>query len=75
MTIQSYLVYPEPGRTAALTATLARIPGCEVIPSENRELLVLITDTPDEAAQKSLEARLEALDGAACLAMVGGWTE
>ena len=75
MTIQSYLVYPEPGRIAALTATLARIPGCEVIASENRDLLVLVTETPDEAAQKNLEARLETLDGAACLAMVGGWNE
>lgn len=75
MTIQSYLVYPEPGRTAALTATLASIPGCEVIPSVNHDLLVLVTESPDEAAQKSLESRLEDLDGAACLAMVGGWTE
>ena len=75
MTIQSYLVYPEPGRTAALTATLASIPGCEVIPSVNRDLLVLVTESGDEAAQKSLEATLEELDGAACLAMVGGWTE
>ena len=75
MTIQSYLVYPEPGRTAALAAALAQIPGCEVIPSVNRDVLVLVTESPDDTAQRSLETRLEDLDGAACLAMVGGWTE
>ena len=75
MTIQSYLVYPEPGRTAALTTALTQIPGCEVLASENRDLLVLVTESADETAQKSLEAQLENLDGAACLAMVGGWTE
>ena len=75
MTIQSYLVYPEPGRTPTLTHALRQIPGCEVIPSENRELLVLITESPDDTAQKQLETELETLDGVACLAMVGGWTE
>jgi len=75
MTIQSYLVYPEPGRTAELSAALAEIPGCEVLASENRDLLVLVTEAPDEIAQKHLDAQLEELEGAACLAMVGGWTE
>ena len=75
MTIQSYLVYPEPGQAAALTAALAQIPGCDVIPAVNRDLLVLVTDSADEAARKSLETRLETLEGAACIAMVGAWTE
>lgn len=74
MTIQSYLVYPEPGQTAALSAALAQIPGCEVIQAVNRDLLVLVTESSDETGRKSLETRLETLDGAACIAMVGGWT-
>src|SRR5688500_14103900 len=43
--IQSYLVYPEPGQTAALVAALAQIPGCDVIPSVNRNVLVLVTES------------------------------
>ena len=76
MTIQSYLVYPETGNAPAVSARLRRFPGCsEVIAAENREVLVLVTETTSKDEQKALEESLESLDGVACLAMVGGWTE
>ena len=76
MTIQSYLVYPEAGRGPTVAAALRALQGCsEVVPAENRDLLVLVTETGSGDEQKRLEASLEDLAGVACLAMVGGWTE
>jgi nitrate reductase NapAB chaperone NapD len=76
MTIQSYLIYPEAGGGPALAENLRRTTGCsEVIPAENRELLVLVTETENGEEQKRLEESLQELEGVACLAMVGGWTE
>lgn len=76
MTIQSYLIYPESGHAPAVAQSLRRIAGCaEVIPAANRDLLVLVTETENGEEQKSLEQSLEALDGVACVAMVGGWSE
>ena len=48
--------------------------GCEIIPAVNEELLVVVTDTPDETAEQALQealARLPALEGLALVAGVG----
>ncbi len=75
MTIQSYLVYPAHGRMDLVAASLAALPGCEVLPAENGPMLVLVTETPDQESQRDLERRLESIDNVACLALVSGWTE
>lgn len=75
MTIQSYLVYAEPGRLQGVADTLQTIAGCEVRPALNQDLLVLVTESSDESGQKALEQRLEQVEGITCLAMVGGWAE
>ncbi len=75
MTIQSYLVYPAEGRLDLVAASLAVLPGCEVLPAKNNPVLVLVTETPDQDAQRDLERRLESIDNVACLALVSGWTE
>jgi hypothetical protein len=68
LTIQSYLVYPEPGQSAAVAERLRSIAGCEVIPAQNREVFVLVTDGV-------AEDEVQAVEGITCLAMVGGWSE
>jgi nitrate reductase NapAB chaperone NapD len=75
VTIQSYLLYPERGKIGQVRDALAGIPGCEAIPAQNRDLLVLVTEAPDADAQSALENCLEALPGVECLALVSGWTE
>lgn len=75
MTIQSYLVYPNPGFEAQARLALAALPGCEVLPAENRAVMVLVTETPSKAAQRDLERRLEELEPLAHFALVSGWTE
>ncbi len=75
MTVQSYLVYPEAGRFEAVSRSLAEMPSCEVMQSENRDLLILIPESDSTEAQKALEARIEEVAGIECLALVSGWTE
>jgi nitrate reductase NapAB chaperone NapD len=75
MTVQSYLVYPEAGRVEAVSRSLSDIPSCEVIRAENRDLLILVTETDDAQAQKKLETQIEELAGVECVALVSGWTE
>jgi hypothetical protein len=82
MPINSYLAYPVKGRRdalaetlRALAETLRALEGCQVIPAVNRDLLVVVTDTPDEVAEEALQgalARLEFLEGLALVAGFGG---
>jgi nitrate reductase NapAB chaperone NapD len=75
MPIKSYLVYPTQGKQADLEAQLRTLPECEVLPATNHELLVLITDTNDETAEKVLEAKLKEIETLQCLALVAGYSD
>jgi hypothetical protein len=75
MPIKSYLAYPVRGRRDELAAALRTLRGCQVIPAVNRDVLVVVTDTPDEVAEEALQgalARVELLEG---LALVAGLAE
>jgi hypothetical protein len=75
MPIKSYLAYPKEGSGEVLAEKLAALPGCAVEPAENRELLILITDTPEEASDKALEERLLAIPELDGLALVAAYAE
>jgi nitrate reductase NapAB chaperone NapD len=75
MPICSYLVVPEPGATDAVRARLALLPGCDVLQAENRDLLVLVTDTADREEEEALRGRVEALDGIGALLLTFGEVE
>jgi nitrate reductase NapAB chaperone NapD len=75
MPICSYLVMPEPGATDAVRERLSALPGCDVLQAENRDLLVLVTDTADRAAEAALRARVEALEGIGALVLTFGEVE
>ncbi len=75
MPIKSYIAWPVPGKVADLQSALLNIPGCEVLTADNRELLLLVTDTPGEPEEITLTARLEQLDTLQCLSLVAGVDE
>lgn len=75
MPVLSYLAHAAPERVTALEATLAAIPGCEVYASDRRDVLVLITDTPSDADNDALHARLCALEDLAALVLVSAFTD
>ena len=55
MPVFSYLAYPAQGAKEELLKDLAALEYCEVMPAENEELLILVTDTPDEEKEKVLQ--------------------
>lgn len=63
MAICSYLVIPEPGEAPAVRERLEAMPGCEVVPADNRDILLLVTDTADRGAEDALRDRIEELAG------------
>lgn len=70
MPILSYLVHARPGRRDALCHTLDEIPGCEVRPAEEGDVVILVTETETREAEKAMHARLKEVDDIALLALV-----
>ena len=75
MPIFSYLAYPVPGAKQQLVDDLAALDFCEVTPSENQEVLILVTDTPDEETEKKLQEKLTSIKSLESLAMTFGHTD
>ena len=72
MPINSYLAYPATGRRDALAVAWRGVTGCHVIPAVNRDLLVVVTDTPNDTAEAALRETLAGLDLLQGLALVAG---
>ena len=75
MPVFSYLAYPKPGAKEALLNDLAALDYCEVTPAENEEILILLTDTPDEKREKELQRKLKELKSLESLGMTFGHTD
>ena len=75
MIIKSYLVYPADGHLESLSNTLNGMPNCEVVPSTNENLLVLVTESEDETAEATLEAQLKKIPTIQSMALVSGHNE
>jgi len=72
MAVCSYIVQPSEGRLEALIATLSAIEGCEVIPADNREAVILITETNSNVEEENLQATLKGIDEIECMALTFG---
>lgn len=75
MPICSYLVLTASGAADALATKLAVLPGCEIFPAENRDLLILVTDTPGPAEDEELRLSLLELNGIEALLLTFGELE
>lgn len=72
MPVFSYLAYPEPGAKEQLFKDLTALRYCEITPARNKDILILLTDTPDEDSEKELQKQLKALDSLQSLGMTFG---
>jgi len=63
MPVCSYVVIPEPGATDAVEARLSSLPGCETARAENREVILLVTDTTSAGEEDALRREVEATPG------------
>ena len=72
MPVFSYLAYPKIGAKEQLQQDLAELDYCEVTPAEHAELLILVTDTPDDDQEKQLQEHLKNLKSLESLGMTFG---
>ena len=72
MPVFSYLAYPKPGAKEQLIRDLAALDFCEATPADNAEILILVTDTPDEDQEKALQKKLKKLSSLESLGMTFG---
>ncbi len=75
MPIFSFLAYPETSMKDQLIKDLSSMKYCEVKPSDNRDVLILLTDAPDEETNKDLINTIKELDSLQSLSMTFGHTE
>jgi nitrate reductase NapAB chaperone NapD len=75
MPVFSYLAYPVQGAKEELINDLKALNHCEVMPAENEEILILVTDTPDEEKEKELQKKLKGLKSLESLGMTFGHTD
>lgn len=75
MPIFSYLAIPHSGARAKLNTELSSLEFCQVIPAENQDILVLVTDTPDDASEKHLQKMLKKLQSLQSLSLTFGYDE
>ena len=75
MPVFSYLAYPVQGAKERLIDALAALEYCEVTPSENEEVLILVTDTPDEETEKELQKKFKDIKSLESLGMTFGHTD
>ncbi|UTW66552.1 chaperone NapD [bacterium SCSIO 12643] len=73
MPIKSYLVHPMDGQKEQLIQKLEKIPFCELNPSTNEDIIVLVTDTSSIAEEKELEQKFEAISEIKNMALVSGF--
>jgi len=72
MPIISYLAYPQKGEKETLLKDLSTLEHCEATPAENEEILLLVTDTPDDDTEKKLQQELKRLKSLQSLGMTFG---
>lgn len=75
MPVFSYLATPISGAKEALCADLSALPYCEVIPADNQDVVVVVTDTPDETAEKLLQEKLHSLQSLQSLSLAFGYDD
>jgi nitrate reductase NapAB chaperone NapD len=72
MPVCSYLVVPAPGAADSVAERLSALPGCDMARSENRNVLLLVTDTPGPEEDAELRATLERMEGIQALVLSFG---
>ncbi len=75
MPVFGYLAIPEQGTLHRLTEDLENLPYCEVIASDNKEVLILVTDTPNEIEEKILQKRFKSIPSLQSLSMTFGYND
>ncbi len=72
MPIMSYLATPAKGEKSGLLSELNQLQYCQAMAAKNRDVIVLVTDTPDSTAETNLQNQLKELSSLQTLSMAYG---
>lgn len=75
MPIFSYLAIPKKDARKSLCKELSAIEHCQIIPAANQDVVVLVTDTPDDHTEKELQYQLKSLPSMQSLSLAFGYNE
>ena len=75
MPVFSYLALPKEGAGKNLCAELSTLAHCQVIPADNQDVVVLVTDTPDKTTEERLQKTLRGLSSLQSLSLTFGYDE
>jgi nitrate reductase NapAB chaperone NapD len=75
MPVFSFLAYPKANMKEQLIQDLSRMSYCDVQSAENEDVLILLTDTPDEESSTDLINTVKELESLQSLNMTFGHTE
>ena len=75
MPVFSFLAYPKTNKKTQLIKDLSQKKFCTVHAAENEDVLILLTDTPDEETGKQLINAIKELDSLQSLSMTFGHTD
>ena len=75
MPISSYLAIPKANQLPELTKQVEAFSECETLPSSNKEVLVVTTDTIDAQAEERLIQKIQSLDSLQQMTMVSGYND
>ena len=70
----SYIATPVKGNKDQLIHDLSKLKFCEVIPAENRNLVILVTTTPNKDSEQYLQSELKQIKSLESLSMTYGHT-
>jgi nitrate reductase NapAB chaperone NapD len=73
MPITSYLAHAMKGQKEVLINQLSGLENCEIIPAENQDIVVVVTETEDTIQEDILKEQIEAFASLKLLALVSGF--
>lgn len=73
MPIKSYILHYEENKKEALLNNLQNLPNCEVIPAQNHDVIIVVTDTDSEEKDSELYNQLLEIKGLKHLSLVSGF--
>ncbi|VAW26756.1 hypothetical protein MNBD_BACTEROID04-882 [hydrothermal vent metagenome] len=73
MPIKSYILHYEENKREALIKELQKLQGCEIIPAQNHDVLVLVTETETEELDSKLYNKLLEIKGLKHVSLVSGF--
>jgi len=75
MPIKSYIVFPRSGEKSRLITALKSTEHCKVVPSTNKDVIVLVTDTENEQEEEKLQQILDSIKEIEHLNLVSGFSD